>query len=300
MDKGQGKNNNVLKPGFISRKVSGARYFFLNLAPDAPGPLNVACGGRETSKENYKIARRDFPYYAIEFVVKGRGRLNLNDRRFTLASGAVFTYGPDIPHEIVTRQKTPLTKYFIDFSGEQAAALLEKYSLGPGKMVWVSEPETVAGIYEQMLENGRMHTQYSFDICRKLLELLVIKIAENFRSQSEYHSPAYQTYLRCCSCLEENAHDLYSLSDIAKVCYIDRSYLCRIFKRFSNFSPYQKLLRLKMGRAAERLMNSDELIKQIAIKLGFSDPYHFSHSFKRVYGVSPSDFRKMSRKHYKI
>jgi len=49
-------------------------------------------------------------------------------------------------------------------------------------------------------------------------------------------------------------------------------------------------VRLKMRYAASLLLNPETLVKEVAHELDFSDPFHFSRSFKSVYGVSPEGF----------
>ncbi len=48
--------------------------------------------------------------------------------------------------------------------------------------------------------------------------------------------------------------------------------------------------------ASTRLDQTDESIQSIAHHLGFSDPTKFSHFFKRATGVSPREYRQMTRK----
>jgi AraC-like DNA-binding protein len=64
-----------------------------------------------------------------------------------------------------------------------------------------------------------------------------------------------------------------------------------LFRRFSGQTPYQYLLRRKLEAAAARLSEPGALVKEVALEAGFSDPFHFSRVFKRVFGVAPSVFR---------
>jgi len=54
-------------------------------------------------------------------------------------------------------------------------------------------------------------------------------------------------------------------------------------------------VRLRMNRAAEKLRSPGVLVSEVADDLGFSDPFHFSRTFKRVFGVSPSSFMALQR-----
>jgi AraC-like DNA-binding protein len=48
-----------------------------------------------------------------------------------------------------------------------------------------------------------------------------------------------------------------------------------------------------MRAAAEWLQQPGSLVKQVAERTGFSDPFHFSRVFKKVLGLSPESFRRM-------
>jgi AraC-like DNA-binding protein len=54
-------------------------------------------------------------------------------------------------------------------------------------------------------------------------------------------------------------------------------------------------MRRKMHIAAQLLQDPEMAVKQVSSRLGFADPYHFSRSFKRVFGLSPEAFRRHQR-----
>jgi Helix-turn-helix domain len=64
-------------------------------------------------------------------------------------------------------------------------------------------------------------------------------------------------------------------------------YLCRLFARFHNESPYQFLKRLRMDHASRILLARDATVKSMAAALGF-EPFHFSRVFKSVHPQWPS------------
>jgi AraC-like DNA-binding protein len=90
--------------------------------------------------------------------------------------------------------------------------------------------------------------------------------------------------------LEEHFLDVRKLSEAAGAVYLNEAYACRLFQRFHYCSPYQYLMRLKMNHAANRLLEGDRLVKEIAEELKFPDPYNFSRAFKNVYGLPPERF----------
>jgi AraC-like DNA-binding protein len=50
-----------------------------------------------------------------------------------------------------------------------------------------------------------------------------------------------------------------------------------------------------MRHAAQRLQAPGMLAKQVAAEMGFSDPFQFSRTIRRIIGVSPRQFMHMQR-----
>src|ERR1700722_13876147 len=107
-------------PLFLSRQISGARRFYIQLNEPWDNPLVVVSGGDEQCAPNYRINRSSFPYYAIEFVARGEGTFEIGGKSRPLKAGAVFGYGPNELHCIGSDADKPLEKYFLTFSGKDA------------------------------------------------------------------------------------------------------------------------------------------------------------------------------------
>ncbi|UKI33900.1 MAG: helix-turn-helix transcriptional regulator [Lentisphaeria bacterium] len=67
------------------------------------------------------------------------------------------------------------------------------------------------------------------------------------------------------------------------------------FKQATGMAPLEYIRRKRLREAELLLLDGDAGIGEIAEKLRFSDQFHFSHLFKKVYGMSPLSFRKAGR-----
>ncbi|MCF7849299.1 MAG: AraC family transcriptional regulator, partial [Kiritimatiellales bacterium] len=190
--------------------------------------------------------------------------------------------------------------FFVDFAGRQAAQLLRNSPLGENNIVQVSEPGRLQEIFQSLQHNGSNETRFTPEICLTLLKLLFLKIEESAVPYGSIDTRGLTTYQRCKKFIDLNFLEIHSLEEIAAGCFINASYLCRNFKRFGHVSPYQYLLRLKMNHAVKLLLGSDMLVKQVAEELGFSDPYHFSRTFKSIYRISPEKFLKVGSRENRL
>lgn len=283
-------------PDFFSLQISEARRFHRDLAPARNAPLTVISGGCEYCTPDYEIHRKSFPCFGIELVAQGKGSLKIAGNHYDLVAGTLFAYGPGIAQDIATDPNQLLVKYFVDFSGKRAEALLNELGPAPGQVIQTSNPREVVSIFDNLIENGLRNSAYSSRITSVILEQLLLKIAETTLPFGSFSTPAFATFLRCRKWLDDRFLEIHKLEQIAGHCHIDPAYLCRLFRRFDRVSPYQYLLNLKMNHAARLLQDPQTTIKQVADELGFNDPFHFSRVFKKTHGIPPANFVRMSHR----
>lgn len=289
----QAKPNPSAPPAFFSADVAEARRFYLDLGRPKDSPLAVVCGGIEHCTPDYEIKRSTFPFFSIEYVARGSGELELKRRSYPLQPGRVFSYGPGIPHRIVGNKAAPLVKYFVDFVGMHAVDLLRSCRLQSGRVSQVFPSNALRPIFDELIQSGLRVQPESAELCVKLLECLALRIAGARAPLEGAETLAFATYQQCRSYIEQHFLQLRTLEQIAKECHVNNAYLCRLFRRYDNQSPYQFLLRLKMNFAAERLQQPGALVKNVAEEAGFADPFHFSRVFNSVLGLSPAAFRDL-------
>jgi len=289
------KINDNIETGFLSSHVEKSSYYFLKLTGPYRHGLGVACGGRERCLPGYNVVRDGFRYFSIEFVVEGRGTLTLEDGVYSLGPGVAFGYGPGIKHRIVSDGETPMTKYFVDFSGREAARFFRDTACCV-RPVQVTDPSRIRDVYDDLERSARYGGGRVEDSCVLLLRLLALRIGDLALSGRAYQGRALKNYQRCRAVLDARMESLHSLADMADACGVAPEYLCRLFKRFGSCTPYQYLQRRTMERAANLLQHGSLLVKEVAEMTGSSDAFHFSRTFKRVHGVSPQHFVAMNRR----
>jgi AraC-like DNA-binding protein len=279
------------EPAFFSNQVTQARRFYIRKSNVNDSRIRVICGGREHTTPDFEIDRKDFPYYCLEFVAKGAGSVTINNHKYELKAGTIFSYGPGIRQRITSVPEQPMIKYFINFTGSSVKQILKKHISPLGTAIHISRPDEIVRILDDLLAHGLSDSPYKSRICSIILEYLLYRIAEMAISEKDSPSRAFGTYQNCRQYIRDNFLILNSLKDIADACMIDNAYLCRLFKQFDTQSPYQYLLNLKMAYAADRFQETGVLVKEIAHKLGFTDQFHFTRVFKKFFGISPRSFK---------
>lgn len=91
--------------------------------------------------------------------------------------------------------------------------------------------------------------------------------------------------------LDAFATENVSLDTLARVAGIGPFHLCHVFRNETGLSPhaYQILVRVRLAKA---LLARDIPIAQVAVEAGFSDQAHLTRHFKRMFGVTPGQYRR--------
>ena len=278
-------------PQFVSRQVASSRLFWFDLSPDRSLPEVVVGGGYEVCRPDFRIERREFPWLTVEFVASGRGTVEMVGQRVELRPGSVFVYGSGVEHTITTNAADPLKKYFVVLGGETMSELAKRLELGPGSITESTNPAAMARAFDDLILRGSKRSELGQELCLALARQILLMAREDSLDVGLADTRAFQTYRRVREVIESGHLEITTLEGIATRCDLDAAYLCRLFSRFQEETPYQHLTRLRMEHAARRLIEGDLSVKAVSEELGFRDPFHFSRVFKSVHRVPPSQFR---------
>lgn len=91
--------------------------------------------------------------------------------------------------------------------------------------------------------------------------------------------------------VEKNISDpLFGVEKMASELGMSRTNLHRKVKAVTGFPPSELIRSIRLRRAAVLLLNQADTVSQIGIRVGFDDHSYFSKSFKKQYGVPPSEY----------
>jgi AraC family transcriptional regulator len=86
-----------------------------------------------------------------------------------------------------------------------------------------------------------------------------------------------------------------SLSELAALCGLSRSYFIRAFKQVTGMPPHRWLLMHRVKHAKDLLRGTQLPIADIAVACGFADQSHLTRVFSKGFGISPAAWRRQWR-----
>ncbi|MDT4761508.1 response regulator [Sphaerochaeta sp. PS] len=139
----------------------------------------------------------------------------------------------------------------------------------------------------QQLENAHSHHLLQQAFQESLAKLLQLCMQEKEESLSKPVRKA-QEYLA------QHFHDeLISLESVSEVVNLNSSYFSALFKKSCNQGFFEYLVNLRIAEAKKLLANSTYSISEIAQRVGYRDPKHFSRVFKKACQIKPNEYRKL-------
>lgn len=119
--------------------------------------------------------------------------------------------------------------------------------------------------------------------------------SENLLSTSVPSSPK-EIVERIQSYILTHYKEEISLEDLATQFQFSQTYIRKIFKHFTKYTPSQYLMHLRIDEAKRLLLTAPELnINTIGKMVGYQDQYYFSRIFKKCTGMYPSEYRRIEK-----
>ena len=103
---------------------------------------------------------------------------------------------------------------------------------------------------------------------------------------------AYEYIRRLELLLEDQPEISVTLSDLAYIVDLERTYCCKVFRSITGKSFSQWIRRIRIKKARELLRCSAHSITDISHAVGYTDITTFERNFLREVGVNPTTFRR--------
>jgi len=231
---------------------------------------------------------------------KGKGWIRHNDEEYMLSRNQFFIIPANEAHTYGADARDPWSIYWLHFRGEN----VKMFQSIIGKLLTINESDNSRHrdrilLFEDIYQNLEMgyspenleyitfcfmHFMSSLKYLHQYREIKNVKIDDVVQ--------------QCIMFMKENLENKISLDDIAKEVGYSVSHLISLFSKKTSYSPMIYYNQLKIQRACTYLQFSELKIKEIAFRLGFYDPFHFSNAFVKEMSVTPREYRK--RYHEKL
>lgn len=246
--------------------------------------------------------------FELHYVTAGKGFVVLENQTFPLSPGVLYITGPNIAHEQIPDESESLTEFglfFLISESESNSPLADQFIKHE---LWLGDAgKEVDALAQAILwEKTNQKPGYRQKIPLLLAELM-IECVRNFVSDGKIYDnklPVPSNKLSVDLLQEENTllviDEIFlcryadiTLEQLADSIGLSTRQAQRLLEKNYNKSFSSMKLEARMAAAETLLRNSSLKITEISNRIGYSSIEHFSNAFKKFYGVSPGQYRKI-------
>lgn len=125
-----------------------------------------------------------------------------------------------------------------------------------------------------------------------LLDEILIQVTRQFTRISNPGRDFPNTFIKLEQELRRNLAHQWTVEEMAAMVGLGTTLFNEKVKSYSGFSPLSYLINIRIAEAIKLLKRPDISLTDIALDTGFYSSQHFSTTFKKLTGYTPSDFRK--------
>ncbi len=234
---------------------------------------------------SYKRLNQPFFHSSYRMILpfKGECIYKVGGKEYHVAPGSLFFAFPKTSFELLGTSN--FTYLYISFNGASVQKLLESFGITPSNCVFSG--------FEQLTEFWMNSIRRVNPSNANALTESVFLYTLSFIGSNDNHPEEVERFDGIIKYIEQNYTDpTLSIKKLADMYFYSEKYLSSLFKKNTGtkFTDYINTRRIK--RAVILMEEKRHSISQVATRCGFSDPLYFSKVFKKIMGITPSEYSK--------
>lgn len=249
---------------------------------------------------SWRLEPRVLPNHQVWLILSGSGRLTVAGIAHPLRGGAVALVPQAVPHWAEHDPGSPLQCYVLHFETRVLGAHTPGALAALPPLLWpepeiMQELEAAAALMSREVGyRSPDHVLLANAAITHLLGLLWSVDAALHRSGDVSTALAGHTRLEpVLAYIADHFSTPLTLAELAVVAGVSPTHLCHLFRNAVGLSPFQYLQRYRMRRARVLLGTTDLVVADVGRRVGFADPAYFSRAFRRLEGMTPSQYREL-------
>lgn len=252
----------------------------------AETPLDVITVGETFCDENYRIRRSNSDLHAFEFILDGKGFLNINGQNLTPQKNDIFLLTEGSNHCYYADSFEPWHKIYIIFRGKMADNLIKYYL--PENVFLFKNCDTEY-IFKTILKIAASPL-FTYQQKADMITLELVKIFSYLRNRNSLlHSDLAEEIKQK---LDYYVDKPFNIDVLCKEMNYSKNHIINVFKNKYKLTPYSYYNKKRAEAAKFYLKNTQLSIKGIAETLSYTDTHYFSNCFKKETGFTPAQYRK--------
>ena len=251
-----------------------------------------------TRNADYKMPlAHKHAYYEFYYVRSGEASLFSGREVLNMKAGDFVLIPPGISHYAFYRSNCVRVNIYFNFSDLCDDSLpfftdiKEPLGFSSGSIT-ASYRDELTGIFDRMITEGRLNDRYSLMLTKLLLREMCLYVMRYSSANSKAADGSQDVITNVVNYINENYAMPLDLNTLAKQAGLSPSYFSKKFKAKTGMGMKEYVTLTRLRKASAELLSTDHRISEVSSNCGFSDPNYFKDCFRRIYEMSPRDYRK--------
>ncbi len=247
---------------------------------------------KTTLKLDETLKRGILPFHQIYYCLKGNGTFLVNDKKIQiLPFDILIAYQGSRITEISNSDDfefytLAISEVSFDVEQKDRAVLSIKHN-------HLNDRDMVILYYINKILDEAKYKRFRYQrVCSCLVSILITEIQRRGDLKFSLDVPTKNSFAKDVEdYIDENFNQNITLDLISEKFMVSKSHLIHEFKSHYGKTPMQFLLERRMESAKLLLKTSNKSIKAISKFCGFNSQSYFDQAFRRIFKVTPNDYR---------
>lgn len=245
--------------------------------------------GTRFSKESFEIKPAMRETYVIFLVTAGKGIFVIDGVKYPVKGGNSVMLFPFSSIKIAAYPNNIFEYKWVEIKGFEIAVMISRTNFSKNRPV---APELPVDNFFQYFDVSDSSTETVYSACRTNGKVLIL-LSYYLQYYPSQKSTETNYVMQARDYIDRNFREVdCTVKSVAEKIQIDRTYLYRLFKEETGMSVIEYINWCRIRRACTMLSNTSAQIKDVALSVGFSDQLYFSKVFKKINGITPTEYRK--------
>ncbi len=261
--------------------------------------------GREKCDPLHSFGPATRNHYLFHYIISGKGHLASTDSSgvehdYYLSANQGFLICPGQINTYYADEEDPWEYTWLEFDGLRVNEYLHLAELTKDSPIYNPiSVELGEKVRDEMLYIAHHSDQDALNLIGHLYLFMsnltssatALKREQQAGSMKDYYIKEAVNYI------EQHYYEPITVEQMAASCNLNRSYFTRLFKKATQDSPQNFLIKYRMTKASEFLKVTNYSIGKISELVGYPNQLYFSKAFKSFFGISPKEYRSKFKRH---
>lgn len=232
--------------------------------------------------------------FQLLYIAAGKAHFHFDGKEQIVTAGHMVLYRPKEPQKYEYYGEDQTEVYWVHFTGGNVTNILRSYGLTDDKKVfYCGSGLDYQNLFRSMINELQMCKENYAEMLEMYLRQIFIMLQRYFsNSLKTDNAHVIEEIDKATLYFNEHYSEDISIDEYAQNNHVSVSWFIRNFKHCTGSTPMQYILSKRIYNAEILLQDSTYNITEISEIVGYDNPLYFSRIFKKVKGLSPSEYRK--------